>query len=93
VRRPDRAGTAPSGHAPRVPARRTAHQPDAGGDDAGATRLLLGGALSSVQLRVRLQPRAARSEMTGERDGALLVGVEGVDEAALRSALGLPATP
>jgi len=42
---------------------------------------------------VRLQPRAARSEMTGERDGALLVGVEGVDEAALRSALGLPATP
>jgi uncharacterized protein (TIGR00251 family) len=85
---------------------------------------------------VRLQPRASRSEITGERDGALLVRVtappvdgranaalcalladtagvapsrvavvrgltsrdkvvrvDGVDEAALRSALGLPATP
>jgi len=85
---------------------------------------------------VRLQPRASRSEIAGERDGALLVRVtappvdgkanaalctllartagiapsriavvrgltgrdklvrvEGVDAAALRSALGLPATP
>jgi len=93
VRRPDRAGTAPSGHPPRVPARRTAHPPDAGGDDAGAIRLLLDGALSSVQLRVRLQPRASRSKITAERDGALVVRVDDVDEAALRSALGLPATP
>ena len=62
---------------------------------------------------MRLQPRASRSEITGERDGALVVrvtappvdgranaalcallaGTAGVDEAALRSALGLPATP
>jgi len=85
---------------------------------------------------VRLQPRASRSEITGERNGALVVRVtappvdgranaalcallagtagvapsrvavvrgltsrdkvvrvDGVDEAALRSALGLPATP
>jgi hypothetical protein len=42
---------------------------------------------------VRLQPRASRSKITAERDGALVVRVDGVDEAALRSALGLPATP
>jgi hypothetical protein len=42
---------------------------------------------------VRLHPRASRSEITGARDGALLVRVEGVDEAALWSALELPATP
>lgn len=45
----------------------------------------------SAQITVRLQPRASRSELTGMRDGVLIarVTVEGIDDGALREALGL----
>ena len=74
LRRSDGAGAAPSRDGPRVPARGAALAAGGGGGPAVAL-VVSGGALTPAQLRVRLQPRASRSEIVGERDGALVVRV------------------
>ena len=40
-----------------------------------------------AHIPIRLQPRARRSEVVGERAGAIVVRVDGAEEAAVRAAL------